>query len=191
MKVDHGTAKSNALAIKKSGFRDSCFPKFSSRQIFNRDTDNKLPGTLGYGVYVFQDNYKLAYDFITTSGTSKPCVLEFDIEFDEDRVIIMDGKSAETKAYNDWVKGERVQKGLKHLRKKYSNDPSKQHALDGAVMELFVSGLLETKSLDTVDCIAGPTHTNTKEQSDLLTINGYEISIRNNDIIEYDTMKIN
>lgn len=190
MKVDHGTAKSNALAIKKSGFRDSCFPTFSSKQIFNGNTNNKLPGTLGYGVYAFQDNYELAHDFITESNTPDPCVLEFSIKFDEDKAVIIDGKSPETKIYNDWVKGEKVQKNLKHLREKYSNNPSKQHALDGAVMELFVLELLETNNLDTVDCVAGPTHTYTKEQGDLLTINGYEISIRNNDIIKYDTMKI-
>jgi len=176
----HGTTKQNADHISQNGFDAIYLPNFGTINIGNA---KRKPGSLGYGLYSFVGDSRLALKFAQNFGSDVKGVVHFKVSFSEDYLLDLNDPE-DVMYFNEWVNDDRRSKTLKRLRDKYSNRGN-QKSLDCAIIEAYIWDMKKKRLLDKVDAISMTTHTHIKgEILDMSAIpNGTEFCVRNLDVV--------
>lgn len=130
----HGTTNDNAMKIRNNGFNINV-PNILMVER-NANYWNKSIGSLGYGLYTFENNYDLAYKFASKYDLQHPTVFEINIQFPDNSLLDLT-QSEMNNLFNKFCSfqnntdhGERI---YKHVRK---NRKVKSYA--GIMIELFI-----------------------------------------------------
>lgn len=183
MKYYHGTTRINAEKILQNGFRESNFI------IFNIVRNSKIkrikvPGSLGYGTYVFIDDSELALQF-GRKFSNDPVVLEVAIDLhDEDNILDL----TNSKIYKQFQKfasiaqqAESASSIFKEFYKQKAIRGTAQDVYAGIMTELFILYLRNEKNID-IRFVKKDTETllppNDKGYQRLGLPNGTELTIR-------------
>lgn len=187
----HGTYKKNAEIINKQGFKAIDIPNVGK---INSGTVKSKPGSLGFGLYGFKDNQGLAFNYIkrVCNGTDYE-VLCFDIQFHRDNILNFVDSIDDMMLFQHWKENPSRKKLLKILKCKYHNG-TKQHSLDGAILEAYIQDMMRLKEFGgPIDAVCSATHTPTDVELNNNNIamvpNGIEYAVRSNNIIDKVSVK--
>jgi hypothetical protein len=173
----HGTNADSAETIRREGVK---IKKYS----FNTAQLQSVPGDLGMGFYAYNDSYQNAQDFITKfSNIENPKVIKLDLSVDEDEFLDLD--DPDNKELIEQHYNVRTIQNLSRRYKSAKGDKSRK-CLDGLIIEYMLNKMrLE------VHLISKETYTPFKGLPSFSHFtNGTELCIKNNKIINNDTMEI-
>lgn len=130
----HGTTKLNADSIKEEGFNITV-PSIVEVER-NQRYKNKTIGSLGYGLYTFENNARLAYEFASKYDKVDPIVFEISVEFPENSLLDLTQENMNT-MFNKFC---RIQSNTKHGEMIYNQirKTRKVNVYAGIMIELFI-----------------------------------------------------
>lgn len=181
----HGTTQLNARRIEKDGFH---VPMLNILNVERNEREwNKSIGSLGYGLYTFENDPKLAYEFASKFDPENPVVFELPNVIPENNLLdltipennLLFRKFCEDE--HNSKHGERIYNHVRHSRK------VKSYA--GIMTELFI-GLLKNKYNLTTLGVKRWTETDLPGVNYGIGANGVEVTIRNAQLINMNKVKI-
>lgn len=179
----HVTNKTNSDNIlKKKSFERIIIPpiyKLSLPQQNFRGRRPKKPGTLGFGLYAFENDESLAESF-GERMMSDYRVISFKISCPDD-VFFDFNDSDDIEVFHAFLKGKEVKHVLKVFKKNFNNH-GPQKELQGALVEFFISQMVSKKLYSSIKCVRITTATAEGELVDVM--NGIEVCIRSTSIID-------
>ncbi|WP_056978165.1 hypothetical protein [Lentilactobacillus senioris] len=184
----HGTYEENANKIREKGFDAIYFPNVGQ---INMGKTPKDPGSLGYGLYCFENSRENAFEFAKGFHTDSAQVIYFNFVSNNDYILDL-RDSEDLKLFNEWINDDKRSRLFNELRKKYSNN-GHQKSLDGAILELYIYDLVKRfKYVTKLDAVVANTHTYFNDSASKITTfpNGVEVCIRNLDGIDLESLNV-
>lgn len=176
----HATSHVNAEKILKNGF---IIPKNDWGHFYG-GTLKKQPGSLGYGMYGFLDDKRLAGEFWTSiaSYSEKYDIIKIEAKYDTDKCLDLMRNLTDMRFFREFLREAGNAKQIQNLQQRFHNTP-KQHAFDGALIEYYIVRTQKRKWFKSVHCVRSATTSNVYNNIDTLLPNGIEYCIRNAEII--------
>ncbi|MDE6946933.1 MAG: hypothetical protein K2P14_07115 [Anaeroplasmataceae bacterium] len=155
----HGTDRKNAKNIIEKGF-NTTVPAIQEilYQSDNKGRRIKIPGSLGYGVYTFQDSYSMAKSF-SKKFSKDVCVLKIEISDEANNNILDLTKDRVKEEFSHFARiAESVKNAdqLYSVFKKYGS--AKMDLYAGIMTELYIL-FLTTKKKRKIRCVRKRTET--------------------------------
>ncbi|MCC5894452.1 MAG: hypothetical protein JJU16_03250 [Alkalibacterium sp.] len=174
----HATTSDNYNAIQKDGFRN--IKNFPTPLVLHHGKRyQKDPGTLGFGLYGF-DSKLLA----TCFGEEKIVdfkICSFEIDILKDNLLDFLDKDDRNR-YLEYKKMINSKPIYKTLSKVFSNHGS-QSSLEGALLEMYLTEILQCKYKIKILCVRGMTTTQITSSKGSDLANGCEYCIKNTSIL--------
>lgn len=183
----HGTsdknAKNDCLNFKNHLFKINIL---NITNTFNNKRRQKLPGSLGYGYYTFEDDYELALKF-AKKKYSTPRVIEIELATDIDDDSVLDFlnhlKREKFLKFVDYVEYDQLAKKLMNaFNKTHKYISDKQDVYAGIMTELFIQ-YLKSEYHQVIKVVRKETETFLDPRNNykyrLGLPNGIEVCIRN------------
>ena len=173
MDLYHGTGKNIVDKIKKPSDFRMCIPQLT----YNVTADNtKKPGSLGYGLYTFQDDLQLAKKFADKSFNGKGTVLKIDVNVQRDEMLDLT-KSEEINKFRHILESGKNTENAKRIFDKLKSRDLKQDVYAGVATELVI-GFAKSKG-EIINFVRKRTETHFDKYKYRLGIpNGIEVTIR-------------
>jgi len=182
----HDTTSIQAHKIKQNGFDDIRIPRIDQVKL---GKSKQRPGSLGYGLYGFQDDAGLAAKFIS-KFTQTGMIVKFQVCLEFACVLNFVDSLTDMQLFSQWQADGRRQRLFKGLKQQYQNKVS-QAELDGAMIEIYIVELLRHRLVERIDAVCSATHTVLANQPNSQRLpNGIEYAIRSNNSIQRMTIQI-
>lgn len=177
----HGTNKQNANKILSVNF--SIKLPVMMNNLYNPHNHEKVPGSLGFGLYTFIDNPSLAKDFSIRFNHTNWTVVEIQTEINHNELLDLDNSHNQTN-YHEFKNKVRQQIELV-AQHNYQRAVSsrKQSVLDGITIELYIMAI--KKQQISINAVKMKTYTTTLKTNWVSIVpNGIELCIRNINLIQ-------
>lgn len=181
----HGTTQLNARCIETEGFHAPMLNILNIER--NKSNWNKSIGSLGYGLYTFENDPKLAYDFASKFDPENPVVFEIPDIIPEDNLLDLTDPDTNFKfrkfceEIHNAKHGEQIYSHVRHSKK------VKSYA--SIMIELFIKFLENKYNLTTLG-VKRWTETDLPGINYGIGANGIEVTIRDAQLIDMDKVKI-
>lgn len=181
----HGTTKLNADSIKKQGF-NIIVPSIVEVER-NQRYKNKAIGSLGYGLYTFENNAQLAYEFASKYDAVNPIVFEINVEFPENSLLDLTQEDINAK-FNEFC---RIQSNTKHGEMIYNQirKTRKVNIYAGIMIELFIL-FLQNKFKVKILGVKRWEETFLPGAKYSIGPNAIEVTIRNSNLVSKNNFKV-
>lgn len=142
----------------------------------------RKPGSFGYGLYTFLNDYELAKNFALKFFEAADCkILNIESDINEDQLLSMLNPSDRS---NFHAFREQADKSAKAILSNFGKniDTKEQHVLDGIFIELFIKNLFAKENIKVV-AVLGDSFTSISNCQYSYVPNGTELCIRDKTLI--------
>lgn len=180
----HGTSDDGKKKILSNGVK---IPKCHVGQVTFPDRKIKIPGSLGFGFYIFKENEDLALKF-ANKFLANPVALNIEIDIQENEFLQLD-VLGDRNMYHEFR--ETYIKNARNLYKKINGNNHryniKQHVFDGIVMEAMIKHYANERNVY-IKAISLSTYTPIDKEEPInefsFVPNGVEICIKDSCMIK-------
>lgn len=175
----HTTTLINATEINRNGFKVINPPK-KPLVHQHKAKNKKKPGSLGYGLYAFEDD-ELAEDF-KEKIIGESDIVPFQIDVETNKILDLSCIS-DLKRYNQY-KRKLLKFPLYTMLTEVYGNYGEQSSLEGAIIEIYIAEVLVKKLKNNIQCVRGFTSTGVEHSAGSVVANGLEYVIKTKEIIK-------
>jgi hypothetical protein len=181
----HSSTTESINNIIENGLSKIKNPNFN--QIINGNATYHL-GSFGIGFYGFLDNKELSIGFISRELKDvEYATIQFNISLNEDNLIDLASNPDDMRLFSKYWKSEIISAMLEKLKHFYS-DKGKAKKLQGALIEYYIIQLQNKNKSSPIKAVRGSSQTDFS--SDLLVPDGIEYCVRDEEIVDKESISI-